>query len=324
MRFILRRLLHGLAVLFAMSLLVFLAVYAIGNPADLLVDPAADLADRMRVIHALGLDLPLWRQYAHFLAGALGGDLGNSFIYGEPAIALVLSRLPATLELAVFALLITLAVGLPLGLWAGAQDGWAGRLARTFSLIGFSLPTFWLGLVLILIFAVSLGWLPPGGRGPTAPLFGMELACLTAAGLRSLLLPALTLALFNTALLTRLVQTRCRAAMAGDDVRFARSRGLGRGRILAMHVLKPMAPALITVMSMEFGALIAFAVVTESIFGWPGMGKLLIDSINSLDRPVVVAYLLVTTLLFVTLNLLADLLAALADPRLRAASLHAE
>ena len=322
MSFVLRRLAHALLVLLAMSILVFVAVYAIGNPVDLLVDPNADYADRMRTIHALGLDLPLGRQYLHFLAGALGGDLGDSFIYGQPAIGLVLARLPATLELALTALLIALAIGLPLGLWAAARGGWIGRLARGFSLFGFSLPTFWVGLMLILLFAVTLGWLPPGGRGPTSPLFGIELSCLSLAGLRSLLMPALTLALFKTALLTRLVQTRAGVALGRDNVRFARSRGVGEARILGVHVLKPLAPALVTVMAMEFGSVIAFAVVTESIFGWPGMGKLLIDAINTLDRPLVVAYLLVTTALFVSLNLCADLLSGLIDPRLREAIHH--
>lgn len=317
MTYALQRITHGLLVVLAMSLLVFVAVYAIGNPVDLLVDPNADSADRARTIHALGLDLPLWGQYLHFLSDALGGNLGNSFIHGQPAISLILSRLPATLELACCALLIALLIGLPLGLWAAARKGWVGHLARGFSLFGFSLPTFWVGLMLILVFAVTLGWLPPGGRGSTGRIFGLDLALLTGDGLRSLILPAVTLALFKTSLLIRLVQTRCTIALQGDDVRFARSRGLGEGRILLAHVLKPLAPTLVTVMAMEFGSVIAFAVVTESIFGWPGVGKLLIDAIGTLDRPVVVAYLLVTTVLFVCLNLLADLLAAWFDPRLR-------
>lgn len=322
MAYALQRIRHGLLVLFAMSLLVFLAVYAIGNPVDLLVDPNADSADRARVMQALGLDLPLWRQYLHFLAGALGGNLGNSFIHGQPAIVLVLSRMPATLELAFFALIIALTIGLPLGLWAGARGGWIGHAARGFSLLGFSLPTFWVGLMLILLFTVTFGWLPPGGRGPTGLLLGMEFSFLTWEGLRSLILPAATLALFKTALLTRLVQTRSREALDRDDVRFARSRGVGEGRILFVHILKLLAPTLVTVMAMEFGSVIAFAVVTESIFGWPGMGKLLIDAIGTLDRPVVVAYLLVTTVLFVTLNLMADLLSGLFDPRLRREASH--
>ncbi|HEX5394155.1 MAG TPA: ABC transporter permease [Rhodocyclaceae bacterium] len=317
MTFLLLRLLHGAFVLLAMSLLVFLAVYAIGNPVDLLIDPNADSADKARTLAALGLDQSLWRQYLHFLAGAFSGELGRSFIHGVPAVSLILERLPATLELAFAALLIALLVGVPLGLWAGAKGGWIGRMVEAVSLLGFSLPTFWVGLALILVFSVNLGWLPPGGRGPTIHLLDMDLSCLSLEGWRYLLLPAATLALFKTSLLIRLIQHGTRSALKGDEVRFARSRGLMEARIVGVHVGKPLAIPLVTVLGMEFGSVIAFAVVTETVFGWPGMGKLLIDSIGALDRPVIVAYLLVTTTLFVVLNLLADLGAAALDPRLR-------
>lgn len=317
MTFLLRRLLHGAFVLLAMSLLVFVAVYAIGNPVDLLVDPNADAADKARTLAALGLDQPLWRQYLHFLAGALHGNLGRSFIHGAPAIGLILERLPATLELAVAALLIALLIGVPLGLWAGAKGGWIGRVVEGISLIGFSLPTFWIGLALILVFSVNLGWLPPGGRGETTSLMGIDLSCFSLQGWRHLLLPAATLALFKTSLLIRLIQRGTRSALKSDEVRFARSRGLSEARIVGVHVGKPLAIPLVTVLGMEFGSVIAFAVVTETVFGWPGMGKLLIDSIGALDRPVIVAYLLVTTALFVVLNLLADLGTTALDPRLR-------
>lgn len=317
MHYLLRRLLHGAFVLLTMSLLVFLAVYTIGNPVDLLVDPNADAADKARTMAALGLDQSIWRQYLYFLGGALHGELGRSFIHGAPAISLILERLPATLELAFAALLIALLVGVPLGLWAGSKGGWIGRIVETVSLLGFSLPTFWVGLALILVFSVNLGWLPPGGRGPTEHVFGMELSCFSLEGWRYLLLPAIALALFKTSLLIRLIQRGTRSALKGDDVRFARSRGLAEAHIVAVHVGKPLAIPLVTVLGMEFGSVIAFAVVTETVFGWPGMGKLLIDSIGALDRPVIVAYLLVTTMLFVMLNLLADLGAAALDPRLR-------
>lgn len=317
MAFILRRLLHGGFVLLAMSLLVFVAVYAIGNPVDLLVDPNADAADKARTMAALGLDQPFFTQYLHFLKGALTGDLGRSFIHGVPAIGLILERLPATLELAVTALVMALVVGLPLGLWAGAHKGWRAKVVEGIALLGFSLPTFWVGLALILVFAVVLGWLPPGGRGPTVEILGLNLSCLSLEGWRYLLLPAATLALFKTSLLVRLAQQGTVRALAGDGVRFARSRGLSEARIVAVHVGKPLLTSLVTVLGMEFGSVIAFAVVTETIFGWPGMGKLLIESINTLDRPVIVAYLLVTTTLFVVLNLLADLACVALDPRLR-------
>jgi peptide/nickel transport system permease protein len=318
MAFLARRLGHGLLVLLAMSLLVFVAVYAIGNPVDLLVDPQADSADIARTIHALGLDLPLWQQYLHFLRGALSGDLGHSFVHGEPAIRLILERLPATLELACAALVIAVALGLPLGLWAGLKpESLAGRAIMAVSTLGFSLPTFWVGLMLVLVFAVQLGWLPPGGRGETVEVFGLPLSFLTIDGCRHLLLPAANLALFKTALLIRLVRAGTVDALAQDYVRTARAKGLSEGRVVGVHVLKNILIPIVTVLGMEFGSVIAFAIVTETVFGWPGMGKLLIDAIGALDRPVVVAYLLVSTALFVGINLLVDGLYALLDPRVR-------
>lgn len=317
MNFLLRRLVHGGIVLLAMSLLVFAAVYAIGSPVDLLVDPNADATDRERVIRGLGLDRPLPLQYLLFLKGALSGNLGNSFIYGTPAIPLILSRLPATLELALSALAIAVLVGLPLGLYAGAKRNSASRLIEGFALLGLSLPTFWIGLMLILVFAVDLQWLPPGGRGPTHEVFGIELSCLSREGWRHLLLPATTLALFNIALLIRVTRSGVADALGRDYVRFARSRGLGPARILGVHVLRNLMIPIITLLGLEFGSTVAFAVVTESVFGWPGMGKLLIDAVGTLDRPLIVAYLLLTTTLFVAVNLLIDVSYGLLDPRLR-------
>lgn len=318
MNYLLRRLGQALLTLLAMSLLVFVAVYAIGNPVDLLVDPQADSADIASTVHALGLDLPLWQQYLHFVGGALRGDLGNSFIHGEPAIRLIVQRLPATLELAVVALLLAVLIGLPLGLIAGLKpDSLAGRTIMAGSTLGFSLPTFWVGLMLVLVFAVQLGWLPPGGRGETVYVFGVPLSCLTVDGWQHLLLPAANLALFKTALLVRLVSAGTRAALSQDYVRTARAKGLSEWRVVGVHVLKNILIPIVTVLGMEFGSLIAFAIVTESVFGWPGMGKLLIDAIGALDRPVVVAYLLVTTTLFVAINLGVDAVYALLDPRVR-------
>jgi peptide/nickel transport system permease protein len=318
MNFLARRLLHGGFVLLAMSLLVFITVYAIGNPVDLLVDPQADRQDVERTIRALGLDQPMWIQYLLFLKGALTGNLGNSFIHGVPAMQLILERMPATMELALAAMFITVTIGLPLGLWAGIKP--KSKIARGFmalSLLGYSLPTFWVGLMLIMIFAVQLGWLPPGGREATGDLAGISLSIFSVGGWRYLLLPALTLALFNTALLMRMVRSATRNALGRDYVRYARARGLHEMRIVNVHVLKNILIPIVTVLGLEFGSLIAFAVVTETIFGWPGMGKLLIDSINVLDRPVIVAYLLVTAALFVCINLIVDMLYVVLDPRVR-------
>ena len=316
--FILRRLLQSLMVLFAMSLLVFAGVYAIGNPVDILISPQADQAEIARATAALGLDLPLWRQYWHFLSGAISGDLGRSFVSNAPALHLILERLPATLELALSATLIAVVLGLPLGLWAGLRpDTAAGRLIMGGSIIGFSLPSFWVGVMLIMVFSVELGWLPPTGRGETVEVLGVSLSILTGDGLRHIAMPALNLALFELALLIRLTRAGTREALGQDYVRFARAKGLPMTRVVRVHVLKNILIPIVTIVGVEFGSVIAFAVVTETIFAWPGMGKLLIDSINVLDRPVIVAYLLIVVLVFVTINLVVDLAYTALDPRVR-------
>ncbi len=316
--FIIRRLLQSALVLGCMSLLVFVGVYAIGNPVDILISPQADQADMARAIAALGLDQPLWQQYLIFLKQALAGDLGRSFAYSIPAIQLILERMPATLELALTATGIAVILGIPLGLWAGlAPDSWPGKLIMTGSILGFSLPTFWVGLMLIMLFAVELGWLPSGGRGPTTELFGIPVSFLSWEGIRHLILPAVNLALFKLALIIRLARAGTREALLQDYVKFARAKGLTEARVVGVHVAKNIMIPIVTVIGLEFGSVIAFAVVTESVFAWPGMGKLLIDSINVLDRPVIVAYLLVIVSLFIVINLAVDILYSLLDPRVR-------
>ena len=316
--FIIRRLLQSVLVLGIMSLLVFAGVYALGNPVDILISPQADQADIARAIAALGLDRPLWQQYLIFLKQAASGDLGSSFAYNIPAIKLILERMPATLELALAATCIAVALGIPLGLWAGvAPDSWPGRLIMTGSILGFSLPTFWVGLMLIMLFAVELGWLPASGRGPTTVIFGIPVSFLSWEGLRHLILPAANLALFKLSLLVRLTRAGTREALQQDYIKFARAKGLSNARVVGVHVLKNIMIPIITVIGLEFGSVIAFAIVTESIFAWPGMGKLIIDSINVLDRPVIVAYLLVIVSIVVLINLAVDIAYSLLDPRLR-------
>jgi len=316
--YIARRLMQSLAVLAIMSLLVFAGVYTIGNPIDILVNPQSDQSEIARATAALGLDRPLAEQYFVFLARAATGDLGNSFAFNVPAMGLILERMPATLELASAAMLIALALGIPLGLWAGiAPRSVAGRVITAGSILGFSLPTFWVGLMLIMVFSVWLGWLPTSGRGPTTSIAGIPVSFLSIEGLRHLVLPAANLALFNLSLITRLARSGAREAMQQDYVRFARAKGLSEGRVVGVHVLKNVLVPVVTVAGVEFGSVIAFAVVTESIFAWPGMGKLLIDSINVLDRPVIVGYLCIVVALFVAINLAVDLLASWLDPRVR-------
>jgi peptide/nickel transport system permease protein len=292
----------------------------VGNPIDVLISPDANQAERARIIAAFGLDQPLWKQYLLFIANALHGDLGRSYVFATPALALILERLPATLELALCAMLIAIVLGLPLGLLAGLKPkSFASRAVMTLSLFGFSLPTFWVGLLLIMVFAVQLGWLPSTGRGATVELLGVPVSFLTWDGLKHLLLPSLNLALFNIALVIRLTRAGTQEALLQDYVRFARAKGLSNRRIVGVHVLKNILIPIVTVVALQFGSLVAFAIVTESIFAWPGMGKLIIDSMRVLDRPVIVAYLMLVLSLFVLLNLVVDILYSLLDPRVRLA-----
>jgi peptide/nickel transport system permease protein len=315
---LIRRLIQALFVVLAMSVIVFIGVHVIGNPVDILISPEADQAERARIIAALGLDQPLWKQYLLFVSDALHGNLGRSFVFNEPALRLIAQRMPATMELAVTAVLMSILIGIPLGLYAGLYP--EGALARTImagSILGFSLPTFWVGLMLIMVFAVQLGWLPSIGRGATAELFGVQWSFLTLDGLRHLLLPALNLSLFNISLVLRLTRAGVRETLPMDFVKFARAKGLTPSRVIFVHVLKNILIPVVTVVGLELGSTIAFAVVTESVFAWPGMGKLIIDSINVLDRPVIVAYLMMIVLLFVTINLVVDFLYTVLDPRVR-------
>ena len=310
--------LQALMVVLLMTMIVFFGLHMIGNPVDILIGQDVDQVDRLRIIKELGLDQPVWRQYLAFLNGALHGNLGNSFVYNTPAILLIFQRLPATLELAVAALLLALAVGVPLGLFAGMKpDHPFSRLVMTTSIFGFSLPTFWIGLMLIMAFSVTLGWLPSGGRGQTAELFGVQWSWLTADGWRHMILPAINLSLFKISLVIRLTRANVREVLPMDYVKFARAKGLSPARVVLMYVLRNTLIPLVTVVGLEFGSTIAFAVVTESIFAWPGAGKLILDSINALDRPVIVAYLMVIVCMFVTINLVVDVLYKLLDPRVR-------
>jgi peptide/nickel transport system permease protein len=318
LNFVLRRLGQSALTLFVMSLLVFAGVYAIGDPVAILISPQADQAEIARATAALGLDQPLWQQYGRFLTGALNGELGISFVSRVPAVDLILERMPATLELAVAATVLAVVFGIPLGLWAGMRpDSASGRLIMAGSVLGFSLPTFWVGVLFIMVFSVWLGWLPPTGRGETVTVLGVGLSLFTADGLRHVLMPAANLALFELALLIRLARAGTREALGEDYVRLARAKGLGMPRVMRVHVLRNIMIPIVTVIGLEFGSLIAFAVVTETIFAWPGMGKLLIDSINVLDRPVIVAYLLIVVGLFIAINLAVDLVYVALDPRVR-------
>ncbi|MDA0662072.1 MAG: ABC transporter permease [Proteobacteria bacterium] len=301
-----------------MSVIIFFGVNVIGDPVHMLVSPDADQADIQATIERLGLDRPIYEQYFRFLDGARSGDLGKSFIFGEPALKLILHHMPATLELAFTALFMAIVLGIPLGLYAGLYPDRTGSQAiMAGSILGFSLPTFWVGLMLIMLFAVMLGWLPSTGRGDTVNVLGFETSLLTADGLSHILLPALNLSLLKISLAVRLTRAGVREAMGQDYVKFARAKGISTRRIIGVHVMKNIMIPVVTVLGLEFGSLVAFSVVTESIFAWPGMGKLLIDAILQLDRPIVVAYLMIIVLFFVVINLVVDIIYSILDPRVR-------
>src|SRR6476660_2972412 len=298
--YIIRRLMQAALVMVVMSILVFVGIYLIGDPVLMMISPDASELEREAVRRALHLDLPMWQQYLLFVNDALHGNFGRSFLAGQPAMGLIFERFPATLELAFMSLVISLALGLPMGVYAGLRPNAPGSKAiMTGSILGFSLPNFWVGLMLIMVFAVM----------------GVHLSFLTLDVLRHLLLPAITLSLYKGALIVRLARATAREVLPMDYVKFARAKGLSERRIVGVHVLKNIMIPIATVSGLEFGQTVAFAVVTETVFSWPGMGKLLIDSILLLDRPVVVAYLVVIVFFFVILNLVVDLLYSVLDPR---------
>lgn len=316
--FILRRSLQSIIVLFVMSLLVFVGVNLVGDPVDMLINPEADQAEIDRVIRDLGLDRPVSEQYWYFVANAFQGDLGRSFIFGEPALKLIIQRMPATMELALFSLLMAVVFGIPLGIYAGLKPN--SKVSKTImagSILGFSMPTFWVGIILIMFFSVSLGWLPSTGRGEVATYLGITSSIFTLDGLSHIFLPAFNLALFKLSSVIRLARAGTREVILQDYIKFARAKGVAESRVVRIHLLKNIMIPVVTIIGLEFGSLIAFSTVTETVFAWPGMGKLIIDSIYNLDRPVVVAYLMIIVVIFVTLNLIVDILYSILDPRVR-------
>jgi peptide/nickel transport system permease protein len=316
--YMIRRAGQSILVLLVMAVLVFVGVYAIGNPIDIMISPDADQAEIAAATRRLGLDKPLYEQFWIFLGNLLHGDLGTSFVFNRPAMEVILQRLPATLELAALALIISLVFGVALGVIAGmAPNRLHGKAIMAGSILGFSLPNFWQGLMLIMIFAVWLGWLPAGGRGETRELLGVQVSFLTLDGLAHMLLPAINLALYKMSLVIRLARAGTREVVLQDYVKFARAKGLSHRRIVLVHVLKNIMIPVVTVIGLELGNMIAFAVVTETVFAWPGMGKLLIDSIGLLDRPIVVAYLMLIVLMFIVINFVVDVLYSVLDPRVR-------
>jgi peptide/nickel transport system permease protein len=304
-----------------MSLIGFIGIHSVGNPVYNIVNiETATTEDIRQATMALGLDQPLWRQYLFFIGNVLTGNFGTSYVYHQPAFGLVMSKLPATLELASIAMLFAASAGTLLGLLAGRRHG--APLDRTIlgvSVFALSIPSFWLSMMLILLGAIMTGWFPSGGRGLTVSLFGQEWSFLTLDGLRHLTLPALALAIPNVALIARLARSGTIEVESQDFIRFCRAKGLSSKRILFRHTLPNISVPIVTIVGMQFGGMLAFAVVVETIFAWPGVGKLLIDSIQLLDRPVLMATLTFVSVAFVALNAIVDLFYAVLDPRVRLA-----
>ena len=316
--FIIRRLAQAFFVVVAMVVLVFFGTYVIGDPVWMMVPGDATQQQVEEVRKTFGFDQPVYVQFFRFLSDVLHGEFGRSYVHGSSAITLILDRMPATLELALAALILAVVIGIPLGLFAGLKpDHPISRSIMAVSILGFSLPTFWVGLMLIMLFSVMLGWLPATGRGPTMTIFGIETSLFSLDGWRHLFLPAINLALLKVSLVIRLTRSGAREAALQDYVKFARAKGLSPQRIVGVHILKNILIPIVTVLGLEFGSLVAFSVVTETIFAWPGMGKLLLEAIQRLDRPLIVAYVMVVVLLFVTINLIVDILYSALDPRVR-------
>jgi peptide/nickel transport system permease protein len=310
--------LQAALVVLLMSFVVFAGVFLVGDPVDILVADDADQEEREQVIREMGLDKPFVVQYGIFLTNAMDGNLGESFVFDEPALELILERMPATFELALVALLLAVVLGIPLGVWAGLKpDSFAAKSIMTTSILGFSLPTFWVGIMMIVVFAVILGWLPSTGRADVGYVFGIPTSLTSWDGVSHIIMPAVNLALFKLSLVIRLARAGTREVVHQDYIKFARAKGLSDARIVLVHIMKNIMIPVITVIGLEFGGLLAFSVVTETVFAWPGMGKLLIDSIDLLDRPVIVAYLMIIVLLFVVINLVVDVLYSYLDPRVR-------
>ncbi|WP_114376058.1 ABC transporter permease [Elioraea thermophila] len=316
--FIVSRLLQAIPVMLTVSLISFAMFAYVGDPVTIMLGQDYTEAQREALVRELGLDQPFFVQFVEFLQNVLRGDFGISYRLGRPVADLILERLPATLELALTAALLALLVGVPLGVYTGLyRDSWLSRVFLTVSLIGVSLPTFLIGILLILVFAVILGWLPSFGRGETVTIGWWSTGLLTASGLKALILPAVTLGLYQMTLIMRLVRSEMLEVLRTDYIKFARARGLPDRIVHFGHALKNTLVPVITITGLQLGAIIAFAIVTETVFQWPGMGLLFIQAVANADIPIMAAYLMLIALLFVVINLIVDLLYYAVDPRLR-------
>ena len=316
--FVLRRVFQSVVVLLVVGLVAFSMFRFVGDPIENMLGQERTDADVQRLRTQLGLDQPFVIQYGRFLLNAVQGDFGISYRQARPVAEIIAERLPATLELALVSAILAMALGIALGVFTAIRrDGWAANLIMTLSLVGVSLPTFLIGILLIYVFAVALGWLPSFGRGQTVNIGGWRTGLLTTSGLKAIILPAITLGLYQMTLIMRLVRSEMLEVLRQDYIRFARARGLSERAVNFRHALKNTMVPVITVTGLQLGAIIAFAIITETVFQWPGVGLLFINAIQFVDIPIMAAYLMLISVLFVGINLIVDLLYFRIDPRLR-------
>jgi len=324
--FILRRLVASIGVLIAVGLIAFAMFRYVGDPVNQMVGVETSVQEREQLSRQLGLDQPAIVQAARFLINAARLDFGVSYQFKQPVADLIGARMPATLELALVASILSLAAGVPMGVYTALhRDSAFSRLLQALSLIGISLPTFLIGILLIYLFAVVLGWLPSFGRGDVVRIGSWwTTGLLSVSGLKSLIMPAITLALFQMTLIMRLVRAEMLEVLRSDYIRFARARGLSERAVHFHHALRNTLVPVITVVGLQLGSIVAFSIITETVFAWPGMGQLFLQSIQNADIPIMAAYLLLIASLFVVINLVVDLIYAVVDPRLRVQLHHVE
>jgi len=313
---IVQRFFQMILVMIIVTLLVFFMTYKIGNPVYLLLPETATAEQVAQAMQELGLDRPLYVQYGIFLKNAIHGDFGNSYFYHQSALNVILEKMPATMELVLVTMILTILIGIPLGVYAGAYpDRISSKLTMVSSIFGVSLPSFWVGMIMIYVFSLMLSLTPISGRGQLGTILGIPTSLATLDGWRHIILPSITLALSNVASIIRLTRAGTQEQMRQDYVKFARSKGVGTRKVLFGHALKNTLIPVVTILGLQLGDLIAFTTITETIFAWPGMGKMALDAISQNDRPIISAYLLMVSGLFILINFIVDVLYTLIDPR---------
>ncbi|GEO14159.1 ABC transporter permease [Microvirga aerophila] len=316
--FTIRRALQAIGVLLAVGIIAFAMFRFAGDPVNQIVSLDTPAAEREQVRRSLGLDDPVPVQFVRYLAQSIQGDFGVSYQFRQPVSDLLAERMPATLELAICATIFSTVFGVLMGVYSGLRrDSFLTKVFQTVSLVGISLPTFLIGILLIYLFAVTLGWLPSYGRGDTVQIGWWSTGLLTVSGLKALIMPSITLGLFQMTLIMRIVRAEMMEVLRTDYIKFARARGLTTRAIHFGHALKNTLVPVITIVGLQFGSVIAFAIITETVFQWPGMGLLFVQAVQNVDIPIMAAYLMLVALIFVAINLAVDILYTVVDPRLR-------